>query len=565
MVQRISSWLAPKAEDPDLARREYLLNLVLLGLAGPGFLFGLVMALLWVLGRTPITGALAGFGVQPFYMAAYWLGRRGRVRLAAFLPVVAVFLAMVAASYQLGIGHVTMIGYAMATLTAGILIGVGAALAFTLLSTVAYLFIGMAQAAGQLPGPLAPEAVFLSNAVGLGLGLSVMVIFDWISNREIARALDRERELSAELRGQRAILEQRVAERTETLRQRSEKLEAAGRVARRVAGIRHVRPLLEEAVRLVSERFGFYHAAIFLMDEGREYVVLQAASSEGGRRLLARRYRARLGEPGIVSHVAGRGEALVALDVGEDPAVFDDPDLPHTRSEMALPLKIGEQVIGVLDVHSEQEAAFTEEDVALLQTMADQIALSLENARLLDETQRALEELEAAYGQYTRALWEQAAPTPGRFRGYRYQRLDVEPVGEEPAEVSRARKDGRPIVRTHTDGPDGEMPLTTLAVPMRSREQVVGALNLRFEGERIAADTVDLVQEVANRLALALESARLYEDAQRRAAMDRTMADVTRRMRENLDMDTVLQNAVREMRRALGATAVEVHLTEPEQ
>ncbi len=565
MVERISSWLAPRAEDPDLARREYLLNLVLLGLAGPGFLFGVVMALLWAMGITPITGALAGFGVQPFYLAAYWLGRRGRVRLAAFLPVVGVFFAMVLASYQLGVGHVTLIGYAMVTLTAGILIGVGAALVFTLLSTIAYVLIGMAQVAGQLPGPLAPEAMYLSNAVGLGLGLSVMVIFDWISNREIGRTLERERELSAELRGQRAILEQRVAERTETLRQRSEKLEAAGRVARRVAGMRHVRQLLDETVRLISERFGFYHAAIFLLDEGREYAVLQAASSEDGRRLLARRFRLRLGETGIVADVADRGEPRITLDVGEAAAVYDHTGLPLTRSEMALPLKIGDQVIGVLDLQSEEAGAFADEDVTILQTMADQIALSLENARLLDETQQALEELEAAYGQYTRALWQQVAPTPGRFRGYRYQRLDVEPVVEEPAEVARAREDGRPIILTHTDGSDEELALTTLAVPMRSRDQVVGALNLRFEGEGVTADTVALVEEVANRLALALESARLYEDAQRRATIDRTVTEVTRRMRENLDMDTVLQNAVREMRRALGAAVVEVHLTEPER
>jgi GAF domain-containing protein len=564
MRERISSWLAPSIEDPDLRRRQYLLNLVLAGLAGPGFLFGVVMAVLWALGRTPITGAAAGLGVQPFYLLAYWLGRRGRVRLAAFLPVVGVFAVMAGASYQLGVGHVTLIGYAMATLTAGILIGVGAALAFTLLSTVTYLLVGMAQVAGQLPAPLSPSNMYLSNAIGLGLGLSVMVIFDWISNREIGLALDRERELSTELRGQRSNLEQRVAERTETLRQRSEKLEAAGEVARTVAGLRDVARFVDETVRLISERFGFYHAAIYLMDEARAHVVLQAASSAVGRRLLDSGSRLRVGEVGVIGQAAAWGVTRRAFDFGEDAVDFAGSELSTTRSEMALPLRVGDQVIGVLDLQSEEAAAFADEDVALLQTMADQIALSLENIRLLNGMQLALEELEAAYGQYTQRLWQRGASGAGQSRGYRYRRLDVEPVDEEPMEASQARRNGQPIVLAHREGDDGERPLTTLAVPMKIREHVVGALNLRFEGEGIASGTVALMEEVANRLALALESARLYEDAQRRAAREQTLADVTRRMRESLDVDAVLQNAVREMRQALDAAAVEAYLTEAE-
>jgi GAF domain-containing protein len=522
------------------------------------------MAVLWVLGRSPITGALAGLGVQPFYLLAYWLGRRGRVRLAAFLPVVGVFAVMAGASYQLGVGHVTLIGYAMATLTAGILIGVGAALFFTLLSTVTYLLIGMAQAAGGLPAALTPESMFVSNAIGLGLGLSVMVIFDWISNREVGLALDRERELSAELRGQRANLEQRVAERTETLRQRSEKLEAAGQVVRMVAGLRDVSQFVDETVRLISERFGFYHAAIYLMDESRAHVVLQAASSAGGRRLLARGSQLCVGEGGIIGQVAAWGEPQLAFDVGEEAVPFVSSDLPTTRSEIVLPLKVADQVIGVLDVQSEEAVAFANEDVTLLQTMADQIALSLENIRLLNGMQQALEELEAAYGQYTQELWQQGAPGARRARGYRYQRLDVEPVDEEPPEASQAREKGQPIILAHRAGDDGERALTTLAVPMKIRDHVVGTLNLRFEGQGVASDTVALMEEVANRLALAMESARLYEEAQRRAARERTLADVTRRMRESLDVDAVLQNAVREMRQALDAVAVEAYLIDAE-
>jgi GAF domain-containing protein len=139
---------------------------------------------------------------------------------------------------------------------------------------------------------------------------------------------------------------------------------------------------------LISKQFGFYHAGIFLLDERDEYAVLQAASSEGGRRMLERGHKLRVGEVGIVGHVASTGEPRVALDVGEDTAHFAHPDLPNTRSEMALPLKVQDRVIGVLDVQSTHEAAFSEDDVAVLQTMADQLATAIANARLFEQVQR---------------------------------------------------------------------------------------------------------------------------------------------------------------------------------
>ncbi len=573
MIERISSWLAPTAQDPDLRRRQYLLNLVLAGLAGPGFLFGLVMAILWALGRAPIVGALAGFGVQPFYLLAFWLSRRGRVRLAAYFPVAGVFVAMVASSYQLGVGHVALVGYAMVTLTAGILIGVGAALFFTLLSTLAYVLVALAQIAGHLPGPVAPESMFISNAVGLGLGLTVMVIFDWISNREIGRALDRERALSAKLKEQSAELEQRVAERTDALERRSTMLEAASQVVRKVVGIRDVRQFVDETIRLTSEQFGFYHTAIFIVDEAREYAVLDAASSEEGRRLLARGYQVRVGGPELVGDVADSGESRVVSNVtpaettiqpGQDTASFDGFDLPDTRSRVALPLKVGDHVIGVLDVQSKEPAAFIEEDVALLQTMTDQIALAIENARLLGETQQALEELEATYGRYTQASWQEIAPGPGRSRGYRCQRLRVEPVHEEPPEARRAREVARPVVLPLEEGAGEEGPRTALAVPLRLREQVVGVLNLHMEGEAVPPETLALVEEVAGRLALALENARLLEESQRQAARERLVGEVTAHMRGSLDMETVLRTAVDEMYEALGLDELTIRLTAPE-
>jgi GAF domain-containing protein len=165
-------------------------------------------------------------------------------------------------------------------------------------------------------------------------------------------------------------------------------LRAAAEVARDATAILDVNQLLDETVHLISGQFGFYHAGVFLLDERGEYAVLQAASSEGGGRMLERGHKLQVGKVGIVGYVSDTGEPRIALDVDEDAAHFASSDLPDTRSEMALPLKVRGRVIGVLDVQSTQEAAFSEDDVAVLQTLADQLATAIENARLFEQAQR---------------------------------------------------------------------------------------------------------------------------------------------------------------------------------
>ena len=169
---------------------------------------------------------------------------------------------------------------------------------------------------------------------------------------------------------------------------RALQLAAASEVARDATAILDVERLLSETVRRISERFGFYHAGLFLLDDKREYAVLQAASSEGGRRMLERGHRLRVGEVGIVGFVTHTGTPRIALDVGEDAVHFSNPDLPQTRSEMAVPLTMRGQVIGALDVQSTEVCAFTDGDVATVQIIADHLANAIENARLYEELQR---------------------------------------------------------------------------------------------------------------------------------------------------------------------------------
>ncbi|MDY7041761.1 MAG: STAS domain-containing protein, partial [Chloroflexota bacterium] len=234
MMQRISSWLRPVEDDPEVARQGYLLNLVLLGLAVPSLLFGIASTISWALGLSSFIGSLIGFGMQPFYLLAYRLGRRGRKRVAAYIPVIALFLAMVATSALSGVGHSTIIGYTLAVLAAGILINAATAMLFVLLSTVAYLAVGLAQVAGRLPSALLATDTLVVDSVAMVVGLAALVGFEWFSNRALTRLLHQSQEseqlaqeYAAELEESRALLERRVEERTRELSEFSERLQAA--------------------------------------------------------------------------------------------------------------------------------------------------------------------------------------------------------------------------------------------------------------------------------------------------------------------------------------------------
>ncbi len=360
--------------------------------------------------------------------------------------------------------------------------------------------------------------------------------------------------MAEELEGLYAGLERQVTERTADLARRSAHLEAAAQVAREAAAIRDVGQLLDQTVHLISDRFGFYHAGLFLLDERGEYAVLRAASSEGGQRMLARGHKLRIGETGIVGYVADAGEPRIALDVGQDAVHFVNPDLPATRSEMGLPLKVRGRVIGVLDVQSTQEAAFSDEDVAILQTMADQVALAIENARLLEESQRMLQELERLYGQRVRKAWRERVA--GQPAAYHYTGVGVEAVrlsGASEAPVSSPPS--RPVVMQE----DGRR---QLIAPILLRGQVLGSIVLQQDPEEVpwSDEEIALVEELITQIGLALENARLLEETQARAEQERIVASITAQVRSSMDPETILQTAVRELGAALGTDRAFIRL-----
>jgi GAF domain-containing protein/HAMP domain-containing protein len=350
-------------------------------------------------------------------------------------------------------------------------------------------------------------------------------------------------------------LERRVRDRTADLQvateqanRRASQFEAITRVTSAISATRNVDELMPLVTTAISEQFGYYHVGVFLNDEASQNVYLIAANSEGGRKMLDRYHSLKIGEQGIVGFVAARGEPRVARNVGEDVVFFNNPDLPGTRSEAALPLRSGGQTIGVLDVQSTKEDAFTPDDLGILAVLADLVSLAIENTRLLETTQRSLVESETLYRQYVRGAWSRLQAEE-QVEGYRYSPRGSVPVGRVRGEALTAGASGQSLASSNPP----------LKIPVSLRGQAIGELVVEGPPDQPwNQDQVDLVQAVADRVALSVENARLFGETDRRAERERLVAEIASKIRSTNDPQEMMQTALNELRSALGASQVEI-------
>jgi len=355
-------------------------------------------------------------------------------------------------------------------------------------------------------------------------------------------------------------LEQRVADRTQDLESQTLRLRVAAEIARDAASARDLQELLIRAADLIINRFGFYHIGIFLLDNNKEYAVLAASPTEAGRQMIENNHKLRVGEVGIVGRVSATGEPRIALNTGVDVAFFNNPYLPNTHSEMALPLKVENNVIGVLDVQSDQPEAFNADDIAIMQVMADQLATAIERARLLQEVERNLKELESAYGRFTRENWKnQAAGTSKGNKGYRFDNVRIEPINEPPELAGDVLKQGATISSNGSySGRENE---PRVAVPIKVRGQTIGVVSFKLK-DGYDKNTIAIIESAADRLASAMESARLYEETRLRADREQSISRVTTAISSSTEYEQILQTTVREIGSLLNNTEVTIQILE---
>lgn len=342
-----------------------------------------------------------------------------------------------------------------------------------------------------------------------------------------------------------AGFEQRVAERTHDLERRTLQVQVAAQVARDIILTANLEELLNKAVTLVHERFGFYYAGLFLLDEGGRYAILRAATGPAGRHMVAHGHRLRVGQTGLVGYATGSGEPRVSLNVNEDELHFRNPLLPDTRSELALPLKVGQRVIGALDVQSREPNAFGPDDILILQVLADQLAVAIENARLMQAVQASLAELETYQNQYGRQVWKQISQTR-QVSGYQYDGSRITPLTDRRLSSSQ--------------GPAPAAQKPPVSVPLRVRGAQIGALEVWPERGELTRAEIDILTALSSRISQALESARLFDEARARAAREQAINQMTANISRSLDIDALLQTALSELGQIPGVADLSVHL-----
>lgn len=511
-------------------------------------------------------------------LALQFILRMGYVKIASFLLLMIgwVILVIQARTYA-GLYDTAFIGTIVIILLAGLLLNFRYSLLFTILSALA----AWAFSSFQTPPIIDhPETVARDFTVVFGL----IGLLSYLTTRSSQQSIERSRmdaveltKSNAELQALRASLEKRVdertfesemraaelAERTTQLelanirtQKRAAQLQAISEVARVIAQVRKLNDLLPRIVKVISEQFDFYHTGIFLTDEANQYTILSAASSQGGKQMLARKYRLRVGAPGIVGYVTEMGSARIASASNEEDAKhLNNPDLPNTQSEMAVPLISGDTIIGALDIQSEQPNAFTQEDVDVIQTLADQVSIAIENARLFDSTQKSLSEAETIYRQYIRSEWANLASIEN-ILGFRYTVTGATALENlvETSDIKKVTQTGQIVAET-----DVQSGQATLAVPIKLRDEVIGVLNVRTSGKRNwTQDEVGLVQAVAERVAVSAENARLFDQTTSRAERESAVSEITSKIRSTNDPNEMLQIAMNELKQTLNLKEVRI-------
>jgi DNA-binding LacI/PurR family transcriptional regulator/GAF domain-containing protein len=342
---------------------------------------------------------------------------------------------------------------------------------------------------------------------------------------------------------------------------RALQLQTAAEVSRAASSILAPDELMPRAVDLIRERFSLYYAGLFLVDEAGEWTdepgkwaVLRAGTGEAGRRQLENKHKLEIGGTSMIGRCVANKQARIALDVGKEAVRFDNPHLPETRSELALPLISRDRVIGALTIQSTRQAAFSDEDIVVFQTMADQLANAVQNARLLERTQAALAEVEATQRRYLEQAWT-AYVQAAKSTSYETVRPGAAPLGDVVLpEIQQAIEQRHAM--TLAEGGDGEQRRSALVAPIALRGEVIGVLGVHDDGARQWTDgEVALIEAVAERMAQTAENLRLLDETQRRAQREQTLREITARVRGATDPDTIVRTALRELGTTLGRPA----------
>jgi len=386
-------------------------------------------------------------------------------------------------------------------------------------------------------------------------------------------------QMAAQLASSYRDLEQRVEERTQDLQQRALQVQVAAEVARDAAAAQNLDTLLNQSVNLIRDRFGLYSVSVFLVDDLGENAIMRSGTGESSRVLMERGYKMRVGEVGLVGYVTGSGMVRIVNDVDADFVYVRDPLLPNTRSEMVVPLRSGGKTIGALDVQSDKLNAFGQDDVTVMQIMADQLTIGIQNVRLVEELQQRLSEINTLFQRYTQDSWARAATTGMRSMGYEYDLAAVRPlegqgvlaasedIGTSKDLLDRLEKGRSTIVQAmhHPARQEAQIPPTALVAPLMMYDNLIGVLGIESDNPEHAwsEDEVALIESVASQVALALDNARLIEESQLRTDQLRLLQDITAAAVSHVRLGDLLEDVSQKVRAGFDLLHCGIALLDP--
>lgn len=492
---------------------------------------------------------------------------QGKPGMAKAVVPIALLIAVTIISLTTnGIKSTAITGLPIILTVAAILLGRRALYLITPLAVLAVIVIGIMDIGGRIPYvPTGVDDAIIIPVLLIGsAGITHLLIVRLNENIERARRSETiQKQENAELTELRASLEERVTQRTAELElanqaneRRARQFEAVAQVLKVVSSIQNLEILFPRITQVISEQFNIYHTGIFLLDDKREFAILRAANSEGGQKMLDRGHKLQVGHTGIVGFVVATGQPRIALDVGADAVFFDNPDLPNTRSEIALPLRYAGQIVGALDVQSTEPNAFKQDDIDALITLADQVSVAINNAFAIDEARRSISEAQSAIGATTRDAWQVMRPKSMGL-GLALTDSTIKPLARplEGSHIQDALNKGESTMSREA----GKQ--SKLAIPIRLRGQVVGIMNLSTHNNyTLTDDDADIAEAVVERLSLAIETATLLQATQNRADIERITTDITSRISSSTRFETILQTAAQELSRALGGSDVLVQI-----
>lgn len=344
------------------------------------------------------------------------------------------------------------------------------------------------------------------------------------SRRLPVRSQDEMGSLNEEVNHLLELLQKQQVEwnRTQDLQRRITQLRTAAEISRLIGAIQEPQTLLHQVADLIRERFNLYYVGVFLLDDHGENAILKAGTGEAGQKLLASGHKLIVGGDSMIGWATGNRQARIALDTGQEAVHFKNPWLPLTRSELALPILSGQDLIGAITIQSVEPEAFDQDDITVLQGIADSLSIALHNAQLFTQLQESLNEIQNLHRQYLAQTWSNLPQS-------------------------------QPLNYTFED-PSAPEPKSSLQLPVALRDTVIGNLTLETSAGGLNPDDEAFVAEITTQVALALENARLLEETQLRAEQERIISNLSAKVWSMNDIEGILSTALQELSSSMKAS-----------